>query len=111
MTKGSDLGSLYFSIEGNKAWIFELNAYKKTTDGEFEKANTFNSGEKMEFYVELGEDWDEEDIKVLFLDGDNSAQLDYRIEEMEINGVTKRFIVLELDHFSWYAVGETKPLS
>lgn len=106
-TEGIDASAMGFS---DNVCLCELNAYKRTEDG-LEKADRFGSGKKMKVYIELDEDWDIDDIKAMHLDGDHSSELSCSIEGRIIHGVPKRFGVVVLDHFSFYAVGEAKPVS
>ena len=57
----------------------------------------------MEVYIELGDDWDIEDINAIYLDNDEILEKP-EIVYKDVNGVMKRFAVLRLEHFSTYAV-------
>lgn len=107
-TKG--IQSLGIFAEDDKVWVFELNAYKKVTDDNgavnYEKVSDFG-GKTLKVYIELGDDWDISDVNAIYMGENNKVTtwnkfLDTEIRE--INGVYKRFAVLNLKHFSDYAV-------
>ena len=85
--------------DGQKFWLFQLNAYD--TSGKKLEQNDFQS--TMEVYIELGDDWDIEDIDAIYLDNDEILEKP-EIVYKDVNGVMKRFAVLRLEHFSTYAV-------
>ena len=97
--------NLSLGVEDSKIWLFELNAYKKETgsDGkvtyELAKQNDFK--DKMEYYVELGVDWDIDEINAIWLDHQEELAKP-EIVTIEVNGVVKRFAKIELKHFSTY---------
>ena len=110
-TKGEGLQSLNLSVEDDNIWLFELNGYKKSTDDNgnvtWEKVDKSDFKDKMEVYIELGDDWDINDINAIWLDNQEQLSTPEIVNE-EINGVNKRFAVLKLDHFSNYLVYDKK---
>ena len=111
-TKG--IQSLGIFAEDDKVWVFELNAYKKVTDDNgavnYEKVSDFG-GKTLKVYIELGDDWDISDVNAIYMDENNKVTtwnkfLDTEIRE--INGVYKRFAVLNLKHFSPHIVYDEK---
>ena len=97
-------------VEKDRDWIFELNAYKK---GGGLLNNAFANDAMMKVYVEIGEDWDADDINTIWLDqnqqeGELWTVMD--VIEQEVDGVRKRFAVLNLEHFSFYAIADTMPI-
>ena len=106
--------SLGIFAEDDKIWVFELNAYKKVTDDDgavgYEKVSDFG-GKTLRVYIELGDDWDISDVSAIYIDENNkvttwSKFLDTAVRE--INGVYKRFAVLNLKHFSPHIVYDEK---
>ncbi|MBR3742246.1 MAG: hypothetical protein IKN04_17630, partial [Clostridia bacterium] len=101
-TNGKGLQSLNLSVKDDSLWMFELNSYKMITEDNgnvtWEKVDKSDFKDQMEVYIELGDDWDIDDINAIWLD--NQEQLSApEIVTKEINGVSKRFAVLMLDHF------------
>ena len=111
-TKG--IQSLGIVAEDDKVWVFELNAYKKVTDDDgavgYEKVSDFG-GKTLRVYIELGDDWNMNDVSAIYIDENNkvttwSKFLDMEVKE--INGVYRRFAVLKLKHFSPHIVYDEK---
>ncbi|MBO6126625.1 MAG: hypothetical protein J6P21_01285 [Clostridia bacterium] len=105
------LKSLGIVAEDEKVWIFDLNAYKKVEkDGKvtWDKIEDFKN-KTVKVYIELGDDWDMNDISAIYVDDNNKVTTwDKTIEVKEINGVYKRFAVLNLKHFSAHIVYDEK---
>ena len=106
--------SLGIFAEDDKIWVFELNAYKKVTDDNgavnYEKVSDFG-GKTLKVYIELGDEWDINDVSAIYIDENNKVTTWNRFldtEVREINGVYKRFAVLNLKHFSPHIVYDEK---
>ena len=100
--KGKGAAKLVLDSEAahDNAWLFELNAYQQSTDDNgnvtWKKTDKGDFKDGMEVYIELGDDWDINDINAIWLD--NQEQLSTpKIVTEEINGVSKRFAVLTLN--------------
>ena len=111
-TKG--IQSLGIVAEDDKVWVFELNAYKKVTDDngavDYEKVSDFG-GKTLKVYIELGDDWDMNDVSAIYIDEKNKVTTWNKFLDMEvkeINGVYRRFAVLKLKHFSPHIVYDEK---
>lgn len=111
-TKG--IQSLGIVAEDDKVWVFELNAYKKVKDDngavDYEKVSDFG-GKTLKVYIELGDDWDMNDVSAIYIDEKNKVTTWNKFLDMEvkeINGVYRRFAVLKLKHFSPHIVYDEK---
>ena len=111
-TKG--IQSLGIVAEDDKVWVFELNAYKKVTDDngavDYEKVSDFG-GKTLKVYIELGDDWNMNDVSAIYIDENNKVTTWNKFLDMEvkeINGVYRRFAVLKLKHFSPHIVYDEK---
>ncbi|MBR0184151.1 MAG: hypothetical protein IJQ10_03255 [Clostridia bacterium] len=111
-TKG--IQSLGIVAEDDKVWVFELNAYKKVTDDngavDYEKVSNFG-GKTLKVYIELGDDWNMNDVSAIYIDENNKVTTWNKFLDMEvkeINGVYRRFAVLKLKHFSPHIVYDEK---
>ena len=109
--------SLGIVAEKDKIWVFELNAYKKVKDDngtvKYEKVSDFD-GKKLKMYIELGNDWDMNDVSYLYID-ENSKVTSWSkfldIEIKEINGEMKTFAILNLKHFSTHMIYDEKKVN
>ena len=106
--------SLGIVAEDDKVWVFELNAYKKVTDDngavDYEKVSNFG-GKTLKVYIELGDDWNMNDVSAIYIDENNKVTTWNKFLDMEvkeINGVYRRFAVLKLKHFSPHIVYDEK---
>ena len=104
-TGGQSLESLGLVGDGAKIWLFQLNAYQKTTDADgnvsWEKIGQNGFNDQMVVYIERGNDWDINDIEAFWLEGQQKMS-GIKFEEKEINGEKKQFAKIKLDHFSTY---------
>ena len=67
----------------------------------YEPANQQDFKDKTEVYIELGDDWDINDIEAIWLDENEKLEKPVIVTK-KINGVEKRFAVFSLNHFSTY---------
>ncbi len=87
------------SIENDKAWIFQIGV--TAPDG----TKYTNFGQEVKFYVQIGEDWDREDIKAVFIDAGNDQVISATfVDNMVYPGGRGTFAELILTHFSPYLV-------
>lgn len=86
--------------ENGKLWIFLVEVV--APDGT--KYENFG-GNGIPFYVELGPDWDKEDVKAVFIgeSEDETVTVDY-LDNFSFPGGAGSFAKLMLNHFSPYAV-------
>ena len=87
--------------ENGKLWIFLVEVV--APDGT--KYENFG-GNSIPFYIELGSDWDKEDVNAIYVVGgstDESVAV-YYVDNFEFPGGTGTFAKLMLKHFSPYAV-------
>ena len=88
-----------FLVENNKLWIFLVGV--TAPDGtEYHILNA-----NVPFYIQLGSDWDKDDINALFIadDSDEIINLTY-LDSMKYPEGDGKFVKVILKHFSPYAI-------
>ncbi len=87
------------SVDSGRLWIFLTGV----TAPNGEEYTNFNAN--LPYYIELGEDWDEEDINAVFIGrgSDEIVDITY-IYDMKYPAGKKEFAKLVLKHFSPYAI-------
>ena len=68
-------------------------------------------GKTADFYIQLGPDWDKNDVKAVFIDkdGDEDVQVEPSNDFFGPEGINE-FAKLKLEHFSPYAVYQEKKM-
>jgi hypothetical protein len=97
----------YGGLLPEKVWQFDLQAL----DSNNELITDFN-GNSLNVYVEVGEDWDLDEITALYsrLDEKTKETWDLTTKEMTIDGKKRTFAVFSPKHFSpHYFVDKTTP--
>lgn len=85
-------------VEENKLWIFLTGV----TDPDGNEYTNLNG--TLNYYIQIGEDWDKGDIKAIFIDDNQDDVLDVSYENLECPEGTFEFAKLSMKHFSPYAV-------
>ena len=87
--------------EQEKLWIFLVGV----TDPDGEEYRQFEKS--VPFYIELGEDWDKDDIKAVFISSESDEVLDVEyIDDFETPEGIRSVAKLTMHHFSPYAIFE-----
>ncbi len=85
-------------VENNKLWIFLTGV----TDPD---GNDYtNLDETVNYYIQLGEDWDEDDVKAVFISDKNDDVLQVLFEDVNTPEGTFKCAKILMQHFSPYAV-------
>ena len=85
-------------VENNKLWIFLTGV----TDPD---GNDYtNLGGTVNYYIQLGDDWDEDDVKAAFISDQNDDVLQVLFEDVNTPEGTCKFAKILMKHFSPYAV-------
>ena len=85
-------------VENNKLWIFLTGV----TDPD---GNDYtNLDGSVDYYVQLGEDWDKEDIKAVFISDKSDDVLEVTYENLKTPARDYEVARLSMRHFSPYAV-------
>ena len=88
------------ALDSDRLWIF-LVGITAPNGQEYKEFNT----KEVPFYIQLGEDWDKEDINAVFIsrEADEVIDVEY-VDDMEYPDGNGEFAKLTLKHFSPYAV-------
>ena len=87
------------AVDSGRLWIF-LAGVTAPNGQEYEGFN-----KEVKFYIQLGEDWDKEDINAVFISSGEDEILDISyVDDMSSPAGTREFARLTLKHFSPYAV-------
>ena len=87
------------AVDSGRLWIF-LAGVTAPNGQEYEGFN-----KEVKFYIQLGEDWDKEDINAVFISSGEDEILDVSyVNDMSSPAGTQEFARLTLKHFSPYAV-------
>ena len=85
-------------VENNKLWIFLTGV----TDPD---GNDYTNLERnVNYYIQLGEDWDEYDVKAVFISDKNDDVLQILFEDVNTPEETYKCAKILMQHFSPYAV-------
>lgn len=85
-------------VEKNKLWIFLTGV----TDPDGNEYTNFDKN--INYYVQLGEDWEKNDIKAVFIDNYKDDVLEVSYENLEFPEGKSEFAKLSMKHFSPYAI-------
>ena len=86
-------------VENNKLWIF-LTGVTDPDGNEYTNLN-----EKIvNYYIQIGEDWDKRDIKAIFIDEYSDSVLEVSYENLKFPEGDAEFAKLSMNHFSPYAI-------
>ena len=95
----------YNGMRPEKIWKFSLQAL----DDKNNLVSDFN-GKPLKVYIEIGDDWDINDIKSLYLDVSDSKfkkeEWKIKIEKVKVEGKYRTFAVIEPTHFSDHYVAD-----
>ena len=91
-------------VEDNNLWIFLVGV--TAPDG----TEYTNLGATVPFYVQLGPDWDVNDINAVFIANDSDEKIYYSFENLDFPEGNGAFARLELKHFSPYAIYDSLTL-
>lgn len=88
------------AVDSGRLWIF-LVGITGPNGQEYKEFNT----KEVPFYIQLGEDWDKDDINAVFIsrEADEVIDVEY-VDDMEYPDGSGEFAKLTLKHFSPYAV-------
>ena len=86
-------------IEKNKLWIF-LTGVTDPDGNEYKNLG----GKTVDYYIQIGEDWDKRDIKAIFIDEYSDSVLEVSYENLKFPEGNTEFAKLAMEHFSPYAV-------
>lgn len=86
------------AVEEDHLWIFLV----EVTDPDGNEYEDF--GDQVPFYIQLGEDWDKEDVNAIFISDKTDEAISVSYEDMKFPGGEGTFAKLILEHFSPYAV-------
>ena len=87
------------AVDSGRLWIF-LAGVTAPNGQEYEGFN-----KEVKFYIQLGEDWDKEDINAVFISSGEDEILDVSyVDDISSPAGTQEFARLTLKHFSPYAV-------
>ncbi len=105
----SELFNYYYSklddehkkkVKDNKLWIFTTGVADPDGNGYKTWDGTVN------YYIQLGDDWDKNDIEVLFISEGKDSIVEHAYETMASPEGTAEFAKLSLKHFSPYVMLE-----
>lgn len=85
-------------VENNKLWIF-LTGVTGPDGKEYHILNA-----NIPYYIQLGEDWDKNDIQALFISNNADEPIEYSYVDVEFPEGKGEFAKLILKHFSPYAL-------
>ena len=91
-------------VEDNNLWIFLVGV--TAPDG----TEYTNLGATVPFYVELGQDWDVNDINAVFIANNSDEKIYYSFKNLDFPAGNGTFARLELKHFSPYAIYDSLTL-
>ena len=87
------------AVDSGRLWIF-LAGVTAPNGQEYKEFN-----KEVKFYIQLGEDWDKEDINAVFISSGEDEILDVSyVDDISSPAGTQEFARLTLKHFSPYAV-------
>ena len=87
------------AVDSGRLWIF-LAGVTAPNGQEYKEFN-----KEVKFYIQLGEDWDKEDINAVFISSGEDEILDVSyVDDIPSPAGTQEFARLTLKHFSPYAV-------
>ena len=91
-------------VKDNKLWVFLTGV----TDPDGNEYTTWDNG-FIDYYIQLGDDWDKDDINAIFISDGKDSIIEVSYENMASpEGNTTEFAKLSIKHFSPYAlVGAT----
>ena len=85
-------------VENNKLWIFLTGV----TDPDGNDYSNLDG--TVNYYIQLGEDWDEDDVKAVFISDKNDDVLQVLFEDVNTPEGTFKCAKILMQHFSPYAV-------
>ncbi len=85
-------------VEENKLWIFLTGV----TDPDGNDYSTLST--PIDYYVQIGQDWDKEDISAVFISEGKDDNLDVSYKKIKFPEGNTEFAKLSLIHFSPYAI-------
>ena len=88
-------------VKDNKLWVFLTGV----TDPDGNEYTTWDNG-FIDYYIQLGDDWDKNDIEVLFISEGKDSIVEHLYETMASPEGTAEFAKLSLKHFSSYVMLE-----
>ena len=88
-------------VKDNKLWVFLTGV----TDPDGNEYTTWDNG-FIDYYIQLGDDWDKNDIEVLFISEGKDSIVEHLYETMASPEGTAEFAKLSLKHFSPYVMLE-----
>ena len=88
-------------IKDNKLWVFLTGV----TDPDGNEYTTWDNG-FIDYYIQLGDDWDKDDIEVLFISEGKDSIVEHAYETIASPEGTAEFAKLSLKHFSPYVMLE-----
>ena len=89
-------------VDNNNLWIFLTGV----TDPDGNEYTNFYGN--INYYIQIGEDWDKDDINVVFISGNKDSVLDVSYVTLECPEGKGEFAKVVMKHFSPYAVYDEK---
>ena len=89
-------------VDKNHLWIFLTGV----TDPDGNEYTNFYGN--INYYIQIGEDWDKDDINVVFISGNKDSVLDVSYVTLECPEGKGEFAKVVMKHFSPYAVYDEK---
>ena len=98
--------SVRLQIDNNRGWLF----YAGLVDGLGNKIDVDFGDEFAELYVQIGDDWNLEDLKSVYVTNNKDEHIEVSSQELEYPGGKDTFGVLKLKHFSPYFIYDSKDI-
>ena len=89
-------------VDKNHLWIFLTGV----TDPDGNEYTNFYGN--LNYYIQIGEDWDQDDINVVFISGNKDSVLDVSYVTLECPEGKDEFAKVIMKHFSPYAIYDEK---
>ena len=89
-------------VDNNNLWIFLTGV----TDPDGNEYTNFYGN--LNYYIQIGDDWDKDDINVVFISGKKDSVLDVSYVNLECPDGKDEFAKVVMKHFSPYAVYDEK---
>lgn len=98
--------SVRLQIDNNRGWLF----YAGLVDNFGNKIDVDFGDEFAELYVQIGDDWNLEDLKSVYVTNNKDEHIEVSSQELEYPNGKDTFGVLKLKHFSPYFIYDSKDI-
>lgn len=91
-------------VEKDRMYIFLVGVKYIDENGQVQEFNFKNLGKKLNLLIQLGEDWDKDDIQAVFIEDNANEIIESSYKNVEYPSGNGDFANLTLNHFSPYVV-------